>query len=353
MNPRERFWSALNGEMPDQIPLTIWNNKLPGSGIDEQLFALEVLLINKSSVWKQEYDCIDIDIQDKSASDGSTYRTVLYNTPAGVLTESQRLMPGTVWIEKYLFKSSDDYEALESLISSRTYLPDTERFYRDDQMLSNGKSMARPTSIHSPMHELIYEFMGLENFSIEILLNQDRLLQLHDVLAEDWLNRVEMVASSPARYAVIDGNTDIRVIGFERFEKYYIPFIGRACEILHSRGILAGAHLDSNNKKLAPLIARTSLDFIESFTPPPDCDMTITEAKAIWPDKTLLIHFPSSVHFFDENAIKKHGLKILKESKPGNRITIGTMEDIPDKGIYTLVPMYRFFKENGKLPIKI
>jgi len=339
--------------MPDHIPLTIWNNKLPGGRIDEQLYALEVLIINKSSVWKQEYENIQIETQDEPAPNGNTFRTINYITPVGKLTEKKRLMPGTVWIEKHLFSNPNDYEALEMLISSRTYLPDFERFKGDDNALSDGKSLARPTSIHSPMHELIYEFMGLENYSIEIAVNQDRLLYLHDVLAEDWLKRVEMIASSPAQYSVIEGNTDINVVGFERYEKYYFPFIEKACEILHAKGIFAGAHLDSNNKRLAPIIAKASLDFIESFTPPPDCDMKITEAREIWPDKSILIHFPSSVHLFGEDAIEEKVLNILKESKPGNRITIGTMEDVPDRGVNTLVPMYRFFRENGKLPLQI
>jgi len=229
MNPSERFWSALKNELPDQIPLTIWNNKLPGESIDDQLFDLEMLLINKSRVWENSYD----------------------------------------------------------------------------------------------------------------------------VLAMDWLKRVNIVAASPAKYSVIEGNTDISIVGDERFNKYYFPFIERACEILHDKNILAGAHLDANNKRLAPLVARTSLDFIESFTPPPDCDMTIEEAKDTWPDKAMIIHFPSSVHLFGEKAIKDKAQNILKDIQPGKGFVIGTMEDIPDRGRNTLVPMYQHFRENGRLPLVV
>jgi hypothetical protein len=35
MTPRERFITALSGGMPDRIPMVIWNNKLPGHGIEE------------------------------------------------------------------------------------------------------------------------------------------------------------------------------------------------------------------------------------------------------------------------------------------------------------------------------
>jgi len=79
---------------------------------------------------------------------------------------------------------------------------------------------------------------------------------VHDILAKDWLKRVELVASSPAQYSVIEGNTDFNIVGLERFQNYYFPYIERACEILHSKGNLAGAHLDANNKRLAPHSAK-------------------------------------------------------------------------------------------------
>ena len=70
MNPRERFWSALRGEMADEIALTIWNNKLPGGDINNQLLDLEVLFINKSTVWKKTYLNIDVDVIDPGFAPG-------------------------------------------------------------------------------------------------------------------------------------------------------------------------------------------------------------------------------------------------------------------------------------------
>ena len=48
--------------------------------------------------------------------------------------------------------------------------------------------------------------------------------------------------------------------------------------------------------ELSKAIAGTALDYIEAFTPAPDTDMTLAEARAAWPDKVLWINFPSSVH---------------------------------------------------------
>ena len=346
MTPRNRFLSALEGTMPDKVPMTIWNNKLPGGDLNDRLLDLSVLVINKSSVWQRRLEGIQIEHRDEVAADGSTIRQTTYFTPAGKLTTAERLLPNTVWIEKYLFDDSSDYDALEALIASRTYQPDFERFIADDQMLAD-QSIARPITIHSPMHELIYEFMGIENFSIEWADNRERVLHLCDVLKEDWRKRVEITAASPTKFAVIEGNTQLQVIGEERFLKYYFPNIQEACEILHAKGIYAGAHLDGDNKKLATLIARTSLDFIESFTPPPDCDLSVVEARQIWKDKSLLVHFPSSVHLFGAEAIELHVKEILKQAAPGDRFVIGTFEDVPNRGVDTLVTLYEAIQKYG------
>ena len=346
MTPRNRFLSALEGTMPDEIPKTIWNNKLPGGGLNDQLLELGVCVINKSSVWQRRLEGIQIEHRDEAASDGSAIRYTSYFTSAGKLTTIERLLPNTVWIEKYLFSNPEDYDALEALIASRIYQPEFEQFMADDKKLGD-QSIARPTTIHSPMHELIYEFMGIENFSIEWAENRERVLHLCDILKEDWHKRVEMTASSPTKFAVIEGNTQLQVIGEERFLKYYFPNIQEACEILHAKGVYAGAHLDGNNKKLAPLIARTSLDFIESFTPPPDCDLSVAVARHIWKGKSLLIHFPSSVHLFGIEAIELHVKEILRQAAPWERLAIGVSEDVPNRGIDTLVALYEAITKYG------
>ena len=329
--------------------MTIWNNKLPGGAMNDRLRDLGVCVINKSSVWQRYLEGIEAESRDETAPDGSTVRHTTYFTPAGRLTTIERILPNTVWIEKYLFSNPADYDALEALIGSRTYEPDFDNFLADDSRLGD-QSIARPMTIHSPLHELIYEFMGIENFSIEWADNRDRLLALCDVLKKDWYRRVEMTAASPARFAVIEGNTQLQVIGEERFLKYYFPNIEQSCEILHSRGIFAGAHLDGNNKNLAPLIARTSLDFIESFTPPPDCDLSVAEARQIWKDKSLLVHFPSSIHLYGAAAIESHVKEILKQAAPGDRFAIGTFEDVPFGGRETLLPLYKSIQKFGRIP---
>lgn len=351
MTPRERFLTALAGEMPDRIPMVLWNNKLPGGDLDNQIFELGVCLIVKSCVWHQQLVGVNIDRRDEKMPGGSMRGVTTFHTPKGDLTTVERVFPGTVWIEKFPFENKKDYDALEVLIASRSYKQDYDGFLADDTVRGE-QSLARPTTIHSPMQDIIYEFMGIETFSFEYKKNPDHLLHLIQVLKEDWKARVEMTASSPACFAVIEGNTEFSVIGPDRFEKFFYPHIQEASEILHAHDILTGAHLDSNNKHLAPLIAETDLDFVESFTPYPETDLSISEAKHIWPDKALQIHFPSSVHLGGKEKIEAVAKEYLQQALPGNGFVVGVSEDLPNRGVDTLVPLFQFFRDKGKLPLK-
>ena len=129
---------------------------------------------------------------------------------------------------------------------------------------------------------------------------------------------------------------------------YYIPAIEEACDLLHASGKLAGAHLDGNNRLLAPLIAQTSLDFIESFTPPPDCDMGIGDARLKWPGKALYCNFPSSVHLSGKHAVRAKTKELIEEAGTGGGFLLGVLEDIPDTD--TLSTLAEAVWEFGKLP---
>jgi len=350
MTPRERFLCALKGDMPDRIPMVIWNNKLLGNDLDDQIFDLGVLQISKSCVWRMHFNGVKVESKEENLEDGSIRKVKTFKTSAGDLELKERILPNTVWIEEFPFKSKKDYDALEILIASRNYEPDFVRFLNDD-VIRGDQSLARPTTIHSPMHELIYEFMGLKNFSIEYTENRERLLHLEEVLKNDWLKRVNLTAQSPVKYAVIEGNTEFSVVGPDRFRQHYMPCIQEACEILHSHDVIAGAHLDGNNRLLAPLIAETSIDLIESFTPAPETDFSISEARKAWPGKALQIHFPSSVHLGGGERIRKIAADYLKQVSPGNGFVVGVSEDLPDRGVNSMIPMYEFFYRNGKLPL--
>lgn len=351
MTPRERVLAAMAGEMPDRIPFVVWNNKLPGGSINQQLLDLEACIVNKSTVYHFSTPGIEIETEQLESKDACARKHIIYHTPAGVFSTTVRLCESSVWTEKMPFSGPDDYDSMEVFIRSKVYTACYDEFLKEDLQYP-GQSLARPQTIYTPIQQLVCKYMGVQKFCIEWVDRRDRLLALCDVIADDRRKRLKLVADSPARFAVIEGNVIASVIGPERFEKYHIPYIEEACELLHGRGKWAGAHLDDNNKTIAPLVAKTSLDMIESFTPPPDCNLSLAEARRVWPEKTIQINFPSSIHLRGPAQVQKAAVEILHQAAPGNRFIIGVSEDISERGVNTLVPLAKAVYENGQTPIR-
>lgn len=110
-----------------------------------------------------------------------------------------------------------------------------------------------------------------------------------------------------------------------------VPHYDEAAEVLHRKGKLLGSHLDGNNRVWADLVARSGLDYIEAFTPAPDTDMSLADARAAWPDKVLWINFPSSAHLAPIPAVEETTRQLLREAAPGNRFLVGITEDVPQE----------------------
>ena len=118
-------------------------------------------------------------------------------------------------------------------------------------------------------------------------------------------------------------------MGLERFARYCVPLYAEAAEELRRGGVLLGSHLDGNNRAWAHLVASSALDYVEAFTPPPDCDLSVREALERWPGKFLWINFPSSVHLQPAAQIEAVTTDLIEQAAPGGRFIIGITEDIP------------------------
>jgi hypothetical protein len=328
MTPRERFLTAISGGMPDRVPFVIWSNKLPSGDLGRQILARDACVVVKYPAYAVELHGIEIERQQLQGQSGREQICTVYHTPAGDLETVTEDRPGTTWNLRRPFSREEDYAPLEAIIRARKCKPGSEQFIKADRRFGD-QSVARPTTLHPPLHQVMYELMGVETFSVEWLERRPRVERLLDVLEEDYRRQIAAVAASPASYCCIAGNISPQIVSPQRFLAYYMPQIERACATLHAAGKLTALHLDADNRLLAPLVAQTSVDFIESFTPPPDCDMTVTEARRTWPNKALLVNFPSSVHLQGKSQVQATTEALLREAAPGDRFALGVLEDVP------------------------
>ena len=346
--PRSRFEAAIRNEMPDRVPAVVWDNKLPGGATDQELLDAGVCVTCKSAVYREELDGIAVDIGRWKGDDGFDRRRTTWNTPCGPLNKVDIVLPYTDWHEKVPFEGPESYDRLIALIDSRQYLPSYEKFVKQDWRFGDS-GIGRPATEATPMRELIYDLLGVETFALEWFDNRDHVIALYDALLRARRRVLPVLAASPALFFIVEANVSFEIVGEPRFRRYYLPAIVEACDALHGAGKLTGAHLDANNRALAPLVAPTSLDFIESFTPPPDCDLSVKEARQAWPGKGIVCNFPSSVHHGGPETVQALARQLLSEAAPGNGFAMGVLENIPRND--TMVPLARAIWDHGKTPL--
>lgn len=356
MNCAERIKAVFEGKFVDRVPFALKGWRIPHCEMEKILLKEGICVIDSRSVYKSVSPNIKTENQTFE-EDGVVYQRRTIKTPKGELSSLTKRVPlpkteRTTWREEMLFKGKKDYDGVEFMIRDRQYSPNYESFLKAQEQ-SNGEAFFKTTAPGSPLHTIMYNIMGLETFSIEWSERRERVIALHDAMAENQREIYSIIAKSPAKVVQCGGNYSPEVLGKQRFVDYVLPHWEEVCAILHEDDKLVGCHLDANNKLWAKEVGDSELDWIEAFTPAPDTDMTVAEARKMWPGKVLFINFPSSVHLESASVIEDTTKQILKEAAPGDRFIVGITENVPDnrwrESFYTIL---KTINKYGKLPIK-
>jgi hypothetical protein len=329
LTPRKRVESALRHGYVDKIPFTIYEDMLPQCEVERQLRNRGLCIVNRRNVFTTHYPNVKI-WQEVFTESGKKMTRTYYQTPVGTLTTLSESAGFTSWYHEKMFKTPDDYKALLFLIKDEVYEPDYEAFSMSEKQFGED-GIFRASFGRQPLQALISGmFMKMETFCFEWMERRDEILKLYNALVEKRREVYTLVANSPASYANYGGNIVPEIIGLETFQKYYVPHYNEAAEIMHKHGKLIGSHFDGNCKLISKAIGDTDLDYIEAFTPAPDTDMTLSEAREAWPDKVLWLNFPSSVHLKSPPEIEKTTVELLNEVQRIDGIIIGITEDMPE-----------------------
>lgn len=347
MTARERVEAALRWQPVDFVPFTVYESKLPMGAVERRL-RNDGLCIHerRPNVYVTHLEGISTE-SHPTVYDGRSCVRTIYHTPRGDLTTVTEPAGFTTWTHEHLFKGPDDYEPLLALIEAERYEPNYEAFlarrawWEDD-------AFVRATIGYTPLNHIIYRIMGPLTFALEWADHRADVMRLYDALCAKRRELYPIVAESPAVAVNVCGNLSPQIIGRERFEELVLPHFEETCWWLRPQGILVGSHLDDNCRLWADLIGRSSLDYIEAFTPAPDTDMTLAEARAAWPDKVLWVNFPSSVHLEPAEVIAETTRRLIAEAGDGRGFLLAITEDVPeDRWPESFATILRVCREAG------
>ena len=145
-----------------------------------------------------------------------------------------------------------------------------------------------------------------------------------------WDEIYELAAKAPAEVFQAADNISSIVVGPDRFRRYCMP-----CYERHSAILAAGGkrhflvHMDGRLASIAALVGQSSFSIVEAMTPPPMGDVSVAEARQLWPGKALWLNFTSSVHVESDETIAAHTRQLIEEAGTRRGFAIGITEDVP------------------------
>ena len=323
-NHREEIELALAGGAPDCVPFTFYDRLFPEGFDPVALQSKGLALCARRTVYRKVTP--NVKVKEVKESDGGV-RTI-YETPVGTLTSLYRHAALAMTPVERPIKTRDDYRVAQFIVEDARYEPDYDTFLAECVRIGNtGKVIAE--TCYEPLLDVQITWLGQERFCFEVADNNDAVMELHAALAENHKKMYEVVAASPADCVLYGGNVVPEMLGPDRVRDYVCPCWNAFADRLHDRDKKIGVHLDANNGLILDVVRNSKLDFVEAFTPPPDCNVAVAEARAAWPGKRLWINFPSSVHLQSKDTIREATLEIYRQAGDRRGFLMGVTEDIP------------------------
>jgi len=354
MNVAERIWKVLKGEMPDRVPWLIYSNHLPRGGFERKMRDMGLGLDERCSVYKAYAP--NVNTETRTVGD---HVYTLYRTPLGEVTSKRRtglsfqFRGQGSWTTEYPVKKLEDLKVMKFIVEDTVYEPEYEIYEQREEELE-GDGIITVSADYTPLMKTIIGYMGFQNFAVAFRRHVEDLEDFMNVIDKKYLEMYGVIAKSPAKIVRIGDNIDGVMISPSLFEKYCLPYYNKYTQILKSAGKIVVSHMDGRLRSLKNLIAKTNLDAIEAFTPPPMGDLPVRDAKESWKDKVVWMNFPEEVFLRTAEQIRDYTLKLLRDMAPGSGYIISITEDIHPthfkKGIETVT---KTLFRKGRLPIRV
>jgi len=329
MTPRERVMQALRGGHADVVPFTMYESKAPQCVAEREMRNRGMCIVFRTNVFKTVRPNVKV-TQDVYYEGERKFVRTRYETPVGVVSTVDEPVGFTSWHHERMFKTPDDYKVLLFLIQDENYVPTYDSFAQKERQLGDDFVLRAGFGLE-PMQQFISGgYLSMQDWCMQWMENRDEVLKLYEAQVQQRRKIYPIVAQSPASHANYGGNVVPTVIGLRNFQEYYVPHYNEAAEVMHRHGKLIGCHFDADCKLLSKAIAETDLDYIEAFTPAPDTDMSVADARAAWPDKVLWLNYTSSAHLKSDEEVAEIAADLVNQAGSPDGVIMGITEDIPE-----------------------
>jgi len=322
MTLREHALAAVRGARSDRVPFTCYQGLLPEGGAEIE----NLCLVTSARVANVETPGVTISSEEIAPG----RRRERMETPWGALTRQVETESGygSSWTKQHWIQRAEDYEIIERVIRGATVSPTPEP-YRQAREALGERGVVLAWTARAPLQRLWIEYTGIERLAYDLADYPQVVEGVLDAMLEQSRRLMEVAAESEAELIWLPDNITGEVAGPQLFERYLIQYYREMCELLLPAGKIPCCHMDGMLGPIRDSIGASGLPVIEAFTPPPDGNLSVAEAATAWPEKTLWLNFPSSVHLRDSDEIVRTTRALVSEAREHGGFLVGVTENIP------------------------
>ncbi len=327
MNHRECLDAFWAGERPEQIPYTIywllWRDH-PNDPAWLPMFEKGLRITHPAMVAIERMN--GVDFEDITYSEnGDAIRRLTMKTEVGEVSATWR----NGWQDTYWLKAPEDYAIMQYIVEHTTLSADYEAIARTENELGEF-GIVHGWIGRTPLQKILVDYAGLENLGIHLLIHEEEVRNLYDALLDNFRKVVEIVAKGTARYVTCIENFTAETLGSKFYADMLLPVYKECFPVLQETGKIVGTHYDGKIACCKELVAKSPIDIVESFTAPPEGDMTYDEARNAWPGKLIWSNINVSSYNLKPAELRGKIQKYVADAAPDGRwLAFEVSEDLP------------------------
>lgn len=335
MNIRERMLAVVREAKPDRVPFVQYDNlAAPNEKIWDKIGKDNMGVLRWCTAHRFEHPNCHFEREEITRDGQCGWRNTMV-TPAGSLFEEKLLVPnmgGVTGFAKHYVKTVDDYTILMAYLNDITVVQDATSVQKAIDDFGDA-GLPHVSLERTPFQQLWIQWVSIEDLSMHLVDVPQLLQECMDLLGAILLQVSEVVLRAAHNvdipYVVIGDNITAPLIGEERFRRYCLPYYKSVANRMAEKNIPLFVHMDGDLKPLWNAIGESAVSGLDSFSPPPDNDTSVSDAVSMWPDMRFLMNFPSSVHLADPEVIYNQTKQILTQGGHTGRLQIQISEDVP------------------------
>lgn len=339
MTNRERMTALIRNQPIDRVPFVQYDGLLPTQELWSVLGRENVGLFRW--IWpccRIEHPHCRVDTQPLEEGGLRGERRTLV-TPRGTLTSEVRFDPAyhSAAHRKHYVTALRDYDVLDAYLDDAMVTDAPELYHQQVKELGED-GLPMPACPRTAWQQLWVQWVDIADLAEHFADDEDRVMTTIGKMDRILRQTFDAVCRLRPVFVSFPDNITASMIGRDKFARFCLPHYQELAGRLAEWKIPVFCHMDGDLRPLWDLIAKSGLQGIDSFSPPPDNDTTVAEAVREWPNMRLLVNFPSSVHLAQPAEVRRVTREILEQGGRTGRLQIQLSENVPAHAWRTSLP---------------